>query len=94
VGVNAFQVDETIELERLQVDPSIEENQRQRLAAIRQRREAARVNEMLEHLAQAARGTDNLLPLFITCVENDITLGEICGLLRKVWGEYHPPAWL
>jgi methylmalonyl-CoA mutase N-terminal domain/subunit len=33
------------------------------------------------------------MPLFIECVENSITLGEICGVLRKVWGEYQPPAW-
>ena len=37
-----------------------------------------------------ARGDANLVPLFIECVENDITLGEICSLLRKVWGEYEP----
>jgi len=94
VGLNAFQVDEKIELERLQVDPAIEANQRRRLADLRQRRNAARASELLEQLARAARGSDNLVPLFITCVENDITLGEICGLLRQVWGEYHPPAWL
>jgi methylmalonyl-CoA mutase, N-terminal domain len=34
------------------------------------------------------------MPLFVECVENSVTLGEICGTLRKVWGEYHPPAWL
>lgn len=34
------------------------------------------------------KGTDNLMPLFIECVENDITLGEICNTLRSVWGEY------
>jgi methylmalonyl-CoA mutase N-terminal domain/subunit len=39
------------------------------------------------------RGTDNLVPLFIECVENDITLGELCNLLRRLWGEYEQPAW-
>jgi methylmalonyl-CoA mutase N-terminal domain/subunit len=34
-----------------------------------------------------------MIPLFVTCVENDMTLGEICGVLRKVWGEYQPPVW-
>jgi len=37
---------------------------------------------------EAAKGTDNLMPLFIECVENDVTLGEICNTLRGVWGEY------
>jgi methylmalonyl-CoA mutase, N-terminal domain len=41
-------------------------------------------------LKAAASGTPsaNLMPLFIECVENDITLGEICNTLRVVWGEY------
>ena len=93
VGVNAFQTDEQVDLERLKVDPEIEEKQRLRLSALRQRRSAARINELLGHLETAARGTDNLLPLFIECVENEVTLGELCGVLRRVWGEYEGPAW-
>ena len=92
VGVNAFQVEEQIELERLRVDPAIEEAQRVQLAAIRQRRDARRTNELLSQLDKTARGSENLIPLFVTCVENDITLGEICGVLRECWGEYQPPA--
>jgi methylmalonyl-CoA mutase, N-terminal domain len=34
------------------------------------------------------------MPVLIECVENDITLGEICGVLRKAWGEYQSPAWI
>jgi methylmalonyl-CoA mutase N-terminal domain/subunit len=92
VGVNAFQIEEKMELERLEVDPAIEEAQRSRLAAIRQRRDPTRTNELLNRLERAALGTENLMPLFITCVENDLTLGEICGVLRGCWGEYQPPA--
>jgi methylmalonyl-CoA mutase N-terminal domain/subunit len=94
VGVNAFPADERLELERLYVDPAIEQSQRERLAALRQRRDAARVSELLTRLEQAARGKENLLPLFIACVESEITLGEICRILREVWGEYEPPAWI
>jgi methylmalonyl-CoA mutase N-terminal domain/subunit len=94
VGVNAFRVDEQIELERLQVDPAIEQAQRERLAELRERRDSQRVSELLAHLEKAARGSDNLMPLFITCVENDVTLGEICGLLREAWGEYQSPTWI
>jgi methylmalonyl-CoA mutase N-terminal domain/subunit len=94
VGLNAFKVEEKIELERLAVDPAIEDGQRQRLAALRQRRDAVKVGELLSQLESAARSTDNLVPLFITCVEHGLTLGEICSQLRQVWGEYHPPAWL
>jgi methylmalonyl-CoA mutase N-terminal domain/subunit len=92
VGLNAYQAEEKLELERLKVDPAIEQGQRDRLAAIRQRRDPARASELLVRLEQSARSSDNLMPLFITCVENDITLGEICSVLRQVWGEYQPPA--
>ena len=39
-----------------------------------------------------ARGSENMMPLFVECVENDVTLGEICGVLRGVWGEYEARA--
>jgi methylmalonyl-CoA mutase N-terminal domain/subunit len=94
VGVNAFQGDEKVTLERLKVDPAIEESQRLRLAGLRQSRDQARVNQLLAHLDSCAKGTDNLVPVFVECVENNITLGEICGVLRQVFGEYHPPAWV
>ncbi|KPL74377.1 methylmalonyl-CoA mutase [Ornatilinea apprima] len=94
VGVNAFQVDEQTDLEGLKVDPAIEAQQRAKLAEIRGRRDNQRAQELLGHLETAARGKENLMPVLIGCVENEITLGEICGLLRSVWGEYQPPAWL
>jgi methylmalonyl-CoA mutase N-terminal domain/subunit len=92
VGVNAFEVAEKVDLERLRVDPAIEEQQCARLAGLRARRDTARAAELLGQLEGTARGRENLMPLFITCVENDLTLGEICGVLRGVWGEYQPPA--
>ncbi|MDP2975802.1 MAG: methylmalonyl-CoA mutase family protein [Anaerolineales bacterium] len=88
VGVNQFQVEEEMTLERLNVDPAIEIAQRARLNALRETRDGGRVTELLGKLENVARGTGNLMPLFIECVENDITLGEICNTLRGVWGEY------
>lgn len=93
VGMNAYQVEENLELERLQVDPRIEAEQRARLSALRSNRDQVKVSDLLTRLEIAARGDDNLMPLFIECVENHITLGELCGVLREVWGEYQPPAW-
>jgi methylmalonyl-CoA mutase N-terminal domain/subunit len=93
VGVNAFQVEEKIELERLKLDPAIEANQCAQLADLRRRRDQAKANELMGTLSTAARQKENLLPLLVTCVEKDLTLGEICGVLRKVWGEYQPPVW-
>ncbi len=94
VGVNAFEVDEDLELEPLRVDPSIEVDQCQRLAELRKRRDQTRVHEMLTQLETAAHGDENLMPVFIESVENDVTLGEICKTLRQVWGEYQPPVWI
>jgi methylmalonyl-CoA mutase N-terminal domain/subunit len=94
VGVNAFQTQEKIELERVKVDPQIEKNQCTRLADLRARRDATRTGELFARLDRTARSQENLMPLFIECVENSLTLGEICGALRRVWGEYQPPAWI
>jgi methylmalonyl-CoA mutase N-terminal domain/subunit len=94
VGVNAFQGDEKINLERLKVDPAIEQAQRSRLSELRTQREAGKVAQLLSQLDATAKSSHNLMPVFIECVENDITLGEICTVLRKVFGEYHPPAWI
>ena len=94
VGVNAYQVEEAHHLVRLHFDPAIEVAARDRLAALRERRDPEKVSGALTQLEIAARGSENLVPLLINCVEKDVTLGEICGMLRQVWGEYEPPAWM
>ncbi len=88
VGVNQFQVAEEMTLERLKVDPSIEMGQKAKLKELRESRNRESVERLLAKLVEAAQGTDNMMPLFIECVEHDITLGEICNTLRGVWGEY------
>jgi len=93
VGINSFQVQEKMDLERLKVDPAIEKNQVAKLAELRKTRDQGKALELMEQLDAAARKDENLMPLFVTCFENDLTLGEICGVLRKTWGEYQPPVW-
>jgi methylmalonyl-CoA mutase N-terminal domain/subunit len=88
VGVNQFRVQEELTLERLKVDPAIEIGQRARLKELRESRDQRIVEELLGKLKSAASGSENLMPLFIECVENNITLGEICNALRVIWGEY------
>ncbi len=90
VGVNKFTVDEETVPDILRVDPAMEAAQRQKLADLRTRRDNNKVAELRGQLEKAARGDDNLMPLFVTCVENDVTLGEICHTLRGVFGEYRP----
>ncbi len=93
VGVNNFQTDEKVEIERLKVDPAIEAQQVAHLADLRASRDENKVKELMAQIDTYARSEENLMPLFITCVEHELTLGEICGVLRKVWGEYQPPVW-
>ena len=91
VGVNKFQVKEEISLESLKIDPKIEQDQHERLAALRASRDAQMVDNLLNKLELAANSDANLMPIIIECVENKLTLGEICNRLRKVWGEYVAP---
>ncbi|MFN2197803.1 MAG: methylmalonyl-CoA mutase family protein, partial [Anaerolineales bacterium] len=94
VGVNAFQTEEQLTLDQLRVDPEIETAQRAKLAELRESRDQNRVAELLGQLEQAARSETALMPLLIVCVENRLTLGEICNTLRQVWGEYQPSPWI
>ena len=94
VGVNAYEVQEEIDLERLKVDPNIEQDQKTRLAQLRHDRDAQKAQELLGRLASCAVSDENVMPVLIECVENGLTLGEICGVLRHAWGEYQPPAWI
>ena len=94
VGVNEFQVEEGIELESLVVDPKVENDQKQKLKQLRQNRDNQKVSELLTRLESAARTNDALMPVFVTCAENKVTLGEICNVLRDVWGQYRPPTFI
>jgi methylmalonyl-CoA mutase N-terminal domain/subunit len=94
VGVNKFQTETAPHLDVLRVNPRVEAEQRQRLAAVRARRDAGQVAAILERLRRAAGSKENLVGLFVEAVEADVTLGEICNALRQVWGEYRPAgAW-
>ena len=90
VGVNAHQIEEEIDLERLEVDPAIETTAKEHLKNLRSRRDANKTSELLTRLEKTTHSSENLLPLFIECVDNNITLGEICKILRQEWGEYSP----
>ncbi len=88
VGVNRFQTQEELSLDLLRVDPAVGERQTQRLQALRARRDAEVVSAALSRLEEGARGSENLLPLILDAVEKYATLGEICQILRGVFGEH------
>ncbi len=88
VGVNRFQLEEEPMQTILRIDPQLEQNQIERVRALRARRDDERTQNALTKLEEAARGTENLLPLILACVESFATVGEISNRLRRVWGEY------
>jgi methylmalonyl-CoA mutase N-terminal domain/subunit len=88
VGINDYVEEEPPISGLMRVDRSVGERQAARLAALRAERDAARVETLLASLETAAAGTENLVPHLIECVEAGVTLGEICTVLRTVWGEY------
>ena len=88
VGVNRFQVEEEIRPPLLKVDPEVEEAQQQRLAEVKANRDSNRVAKCLRLLETRAKEDANLLPVISDAVEAYASLGEICGVLRGVFGEY------
>ncbi len=90
VGVNIYEMEEDLSLDLLSVDPALEKAQNERLAKLRQGRDQQSADLLIKRLKEAAEGTENLMPLLIESVEGDLTLGEITGALREVWGEYRP----
>jgi methylmalonyl-CoA mutase N-terminal domain/subunit len=88
VGVNRFQSDDGPKVKTLRVDPAIEKIQVERLQALRARRDSSTVESSLVRLEQSARGSENVLPRILDCVEVYATVGEISNRLRMVWGEY------
>ena len=90
VGVNEFVMDEAPPANLFQVDPSLGAAIAERLAAVRRTRDASAAARALEAVDRAARGKDNLLPHILTAVRAQVTLGEICDTLRRVFGVHQP----
>ena len=88
VGVNRFQSAGGPEMPLLRVDEEVGRRQVRELAEVRGRRDGARVSRSLEELRGAARGAQNLMPPILEAVRAYASIGEICGALREVFGEY------
>jgi methylmalonyl-CoA mutase N-terminal domain/subunit len=69
------------------VDPAVAERQFERLRQVRASRDEAKVRQLLARLEEVAASDQNTMPVFIECVDNYLTLGEICNVLRRVFGE-------
>lgn len=96
VGVNKFTMEEPPVTGLLKIDASVGERKKAQLAKDKENRDQAKVAEELAKLEKAAQTPDegpdhvNLMPVILDCVRAYCTEGEICGVLRKVFGEYKP----
>lgn len=90
IGVNAFTVDTEKEPILHKVDPHLEIEAQERIRDVRQKRDAQTVKQTLIDLKEAACGTKNVMPYIVEAVRAYATLGEICDVLREVFGEYSP----
>ena len=87
VGVNRYELEDEPELELLRIDPALEQQQIERVGALRGRRDGAKVEAALTRLKEgAAREDVNLMPLLVDAARDYVTLGEMCDALREVWG--------
>ncbi|PKL08466.1 MAG: methylmalonyl-CoA mutase [Spirochaetae bacterium HGW-Spirochaetae-7] len=88
VGMNKFQIKEGSPTGLLRVDPKVGEQQSAKLRDLRAKRDNVRVEAALKALRNAAEGTDNLMPPILEAVRAYATLGEICDVMRGIFGEY------
>jgi len=88
VGVNAHTIDKEEPIPLHKIDPALEEEQIARVRALRERRDADAAARCLTELRDAAAGTTNLMPVIVRAAQADVTMGEMCDVLREVWGTW------
>ncbi len=86
VGVNAFQSKEEPPIEIFRIDPKESEKQIARLQRMKSSRDQSKVETALNNLSQVAKSDQNTMPAIIECVEALATTGEICDVLREIFG--------
>ena len=88
VGVNRFREQDTAAIELQRIDPEIERHQLERTARVRAERDGEAASAGLAAVRAAAEGEENLLPPMREALRAHCTVGEICGVLRDVFGTY------
>jgi methylmalonyl-CoA mutase N-terminal domain/subunit len=88
VGVNQFSDEDEPDIEMLEISTKAEEEQITQVKAFREARDSPASKAALSQLKSNAKGTDNLIPAIIDCVQNKCTLGEIADSLREIFGEH------
>jgi len=93
VGVNKYVMGEEPPIEILKIPPEKEEQQVRRLKEIKRSRSSRDVARSLQALEKAARSRENLMPVILKAVKAYASIGEICDILRGVFGVYEDPAY-
>ncbi len=88
IGVNSFHMEEAPPTGLLKVDLSVGERQVEKLNKLKAERDNAKVESLLADVREAAQSGANMMPVFIEAVKEYTTLGEICDVLRDIFGEY------
>ncbi len=88
VGVNKFQSEEETKIPTQAIDAHLQAQREAQLRAFREARDSAKTQESLAAIRGVATTSDNLFPFVLSAFRSGATLGEICGVLREVWGEY------
>ena len=88
VGVNEYSHDDEPDIDLLKIDPAVEREQVERLEKLRAGRDAGAVDAAASELKTRAEGTDNLMPAILGCARAGMTIGEIVGVMKDVFGEY------
>ena len=91
VGVNAYLDEKPASIPILKMDPQGYDRQLARLKEVRETRDSGRVGQTLDALRIACEGTENTMPYILDCVRAYCTLGEVVGVMTKVFGKYEEP---
>jgi methylmalonyl-CoA mutase N-terminal domain/subunit len=91
VGLNQFVAEEEPTITTLRVNPAVEKKQGKQVQTLRRKRDKQKVQSVLGRLGTAAEKDENLMPIMIEAVKDYCTLGEVCGVLRQIFGDYRAP---
>lgn len=94
VGMNKYEIEEELKIPIFKADPKVTDKQVSSLRDLKKNRNSTKVRSTLDRIRKAAESGENLMPVFIEAVKAYATLGEICGVLRSVFGEYSQPSTL
>ena len=92
VGINKYVNDDAVKIPTLKISDEVESSQRERLAAIKGKRDGEKVDACLAAIRQSAQDGTNCFPAVLDAVKAYASLQEVCDVFRGVWGEYTEPS--